>query len=312
MQTIDNNSVSTREHSIFKVTLVGSAVNLILTLFKFAAGIFGRSGAMVADAVHSLSDLATDAVVLCFTRLSSKPKDHDHEYGHGKYETLATIIIGLALAAVGVGIIIRNIRVIHDVATGSILPEPGAIALWAAIISIVSKELLYRYTVMVGRKLNSPAVMANAWHHRSDALSSIGTLIGVGGARLLGEHWRILDPIAAIVVGVLILKVAYDLSSSSLGELLEHSLPRQTEEEILKTVTARKEVHDPHNHKTRRIGSAIAVDIHIRLNGSMTVAESHDITVEIERRLRERFGPSTIVSIHVEPIKPAPSESRNG
>ena len=292
-----------RIRRIYRVTFVGFAVNLVLSLLKLVAGVFGRSGAMIADAVHSFSDLATDIVVIVFARISAKPRDDGHDYGHGKYETLATILISIALGIVGVGILADSIRAIRVVIDGGLLPRPGLIALVAAVLSIAAKEILYRYTVREGRAIDSPSVVANAWHHRSDALSSLGTLVGIGCAYFLGERWRIADPIAALIVAVFIFKIAFDLIRTGLGELLEKSLPEETEQEILRIVTADPAVREPHNLRTRRIGAAIAIEVHVRGDGAMTVACSHALTVAIERRLRARFGEGTMIAIHVEPIK---------
>lgn len=298
-----SNEAEIRKRKIYHVTFVGFVVNLVLSLLKLAAGVLGRSGAMVADAVHSFSDLATDVVVIAFARISAKPSDPGHDYGHGKYETLATIIISLALGVVGVGIWIKSFTDIRLVLGGGVLERPGGIALVAAGVSIVVKEILYRYTVRVGRAVNSPSVVANAWHHRSDALSSLGTLAGIGCAYFLGEKWRIADPVAALVVGIFILKVAFDLFRTGIGELLEQSLPADVEAEILQIVTTNPEIREPHNLRTRRIGASIAIEVHVRMDGRMTVEHSHALTVEIERRLRERFGEGTMIAIHVEPIK---------
>ena len=276
------NQPTERTRKIYRATWIGMVVNIALSLLKLAAGILGRSGAMIADAVHSISDLATDVIVLIFARISSKPEDAGHNYGHGKYETLASILISLTLIAVG---------------------RPGAIALIAAAISIVAKEVLYRYTVRVGRQTDSPSVVANAWHHRSDALSSIGTLTGIGLAYFLGDKWRIADPLAALVVSVFIFKIAFDLLRSGLGELLEHALPAATEQEILNILTHSKEVTEPHHLRTRRIGATVAIEAHIRVDPRMSVLRSHQLTVDIERQLKERFGPNTLISIHVEPIE---------
>lgn len=292
-----------RKRRIYRVTLVGFAVNLVLSLAKLAAGVFGRSGAMVADAVHSFSDLATDVVVIVFARISAKPRDDGHDYGHGKYETLATILISMALGVVGVGILVNSIGAVRSVLDGGLLPRPGLVALVAAVLSIAAKEILYRYTVREGRAIDSPSVVANAWHHRSDALSSLGTLVGIGCAYFLGDKWRIADPIAALIVAVFIFKVAFDLIRTGVGELLEKSLPEETEREILRIVTLDPAVREPHNLRTRRIGAAIAIEIHIRVDGAMTVARSHALTVGIERRLRERFGEGTMIAVHVEPLK---------
>lgn len=292
-----------RKRTIYRVTFVGFAVNLLLAAGKLAAGLAGRSGAMVADAVHSFSDLGTDVVVVAFARISAKPCDEGHDYGHGKYETLATILVSLALAAVGAGILMSSIRGIRTVVDGGMLPRPGLVALLAAAISIVIKEALYRYTVREGRRIGSPSVLANAWHHRSDALSSLGTLAGIGCAYFLGEKWRIADPIAALVVAVFVFKIAFDLIRTGLDELLERSLPPEVEREILDIVGLDPEVHKPHNLRTRRIGASIAIEVHVRMDGAMSVERSHRLTVEIEQRLRERFGDGTMIAIHVEPLR---------
>lgn len=214
------NQPTERTRKIYRVTWIGMVVNIALSLLKLAAGILGRSGAMIA-----------------------------------------------------------------------------------AAISIVAKEVLYRYTVRVGRQTDSPSVVANAWHHRSDALSSIGTLTGIGLAYFLGDKWRIADPLAALVVSVFIFKIAFDLLRSGLGELLEHALPAATEQEILNILTHSKEVTEPHHLRTRRIGATVAIEAHIRVDPRMSVLRSHQLTVDIERRLKERFGPNTLISIHVEPIE---------
>lgn len=278
-------------------------LNMVLFAFKLVAGIVGRSGAMVADAVHSASDFATDIVVLLFVRISAKPRDDDHDWGHGKYETLASLIIGVVLLAVGVELLVESVEKISAVVAGEVLPRPGIIAIIAAAVSIVAKEALYQYSMRVGRKLDSPSVIANAWHHRSDALSSIGALLGIGCAYFLGEKWRIADPIAAIVVAALIMKVAINLCRTAIAELLEKSLPAEVEEEILAIISATPNVHKPHNLRTRRIGSNIAIEVHIRVDGSMTVHASHEISRDIEQRLRNRFGQQTAVAIHIEPMK---------
>lgn len=292
-----------REAGIYRVTLVGSVVNLLLLVFKFVAGILGHSAAMMADAVHSLSDFVTDIIVIVFVRISSKPEDEGHDYGHGKYETLATAIIGLILLFVGFGILWNGATSIWDFWQGGELKEPGMLALWAALVSIVFKELLYQYTVFKGRRLNSQAVVANAWHHRSDALSSIGTAIGIGGAILLGEHWLILDPLAAVVVSFFIMKVAIQLLIPCVEELLEKSLPAEVEEKIKQEILSFPGVTSPHHLRTRRIGSSYAIEVHIRMNGKITLEEAHRTATAIENRLKSEFGSRTYINIHVEPEK---------
>ena len=296
-------STKSRQKSIYKVTWIGSVVNFLLLAFKFAAGILGHSAALVADAVHSLSDFATDIIVIVFVRISGKPEDEDHKYGHGKYETLATAVIGLILFAVGIGILVNGATAVGDFLKGKVLPAPSIVALIVAAISIISKEILYRYTINEGKKLNSQAVIANAWHHRSDAFSSIGTLIGIGGAIFLGEKWRILDPIAAIVVSGFIMKVATDLLKPCIDELLERSLPAETEQKIIDLIAEFPEVSSPHHLRTRRIGNHIAIEVHIRMDGQTTLEKAHHTATLIERRIKEEFGPETHIGIHMEPIK---------
>lgn len=295
--------MSTREKAIKRVTIVGAILNLLLLIIKFAAGILGRSGAMVADAIHSLSDFVTDTIVLVFVNISEKPCDESHDYGHGKFETLATTVIAIALFAVAIGILVKSATTIAFIANGGTMARPGLIAFIAAVISIAVKEGLFWYTAYHGKKWDSKVVIANAWHHRSDALSSIATMVGVGFAYFLGNKWTILDPIAAIAVGAMILKVAYDLFIPSINELLECSLPKETEQRIVEIITEDAAVHDPHNLRTRRIGNHIAIDVHIRLDGEMTVNESHSITVGIENRIRKEYSDATMVNVHVEPIK---------
>ena len=292
-----------REKSIYKVTWIGSIVNFLLLVFKFIAGFLGHSSALVADAVHSLSDFATDIIVIVFVKISGKPEDDDHRYGHGKYETLATALIGVALFAVGIGLLVSGATKVADVIKGVVLPAPSMIALVAAAVSIVAKEILYRYTVRVGKNLNSQAVVANAWHHRSDAFSSIGTLIGIGGAILLGEKWRILDPLAAIVVSAFIIKVAADLLKPCVDELLERSLPAETEKRILDIIASFPEVSSPHHLRTRRIGSHIAIEVHLRMDGKTSLEDAHTVATNVERQLKSEFGPDTHIGIHMEPVK---------
>ena len=292
-----------REKSIYRVTLAGSAVNVVLLVFKFVAGLLGGSAAMIADAVHSLSDFITDVIVLLFVRLSSKPEDSDHDYGHGKYETLATSLIGLALMCVGIMIMYNGACSIVSAIMGNPLPQPGMIALAAALVSIALKEWAYRFTVKVGRECESQAVIANAWHHRSDALSSIGTAVGIGGAILLGEKWAVLDPIAAVVVSVFIIRTAWQLTKQSAGELLEQSLPAEMEREIEEIVAREPMTSEVHHLRTRRIGSHIAIEMHLRMPGDISLYESHLHATNIEQELRKRFGASTHIGLHVEPLK---------
>ena len=292
-----------REKDIYKVTLLGSFINAMLVVLKFAAGIFGHSAAMIADAVHSLSDFATDIVVFIFVKISNKPKDKSHDYGHGKYETLATTLIGAVLFVVAAGIFIEGVKKIMFWGNGGTLTMPGKFALWAAIISIVSKEFIFQYTNRKAKIIDSQVLKANAWHHRSDALSSIGTAIGIGGALIGGERWAVLDPIASLVVGALIIKVALDLLKNGVGDLMEQSLPEEVENNIMDIVKSVPGVMEPHELCTRRIGNRYAIEMHVLMNGNMPLKEAHDKTSEIENLLKQSYGDDTHIVIHVEPLE---------
>lgn len=292
-----------REKEIYKVTLVGSAGNVALLTFKFIAGVMGHSSAMIADTIHSLSDFITDVIVLAFVHVSAKPQDKDHDYGHGKYETFATFIIGLALIAAATGIIVSGVTKLIDWAGGKQLAAPGWLALAAAIISIIVKEVLYRYTAIRGKHLDSQALVANAWHHRSDALSSIGTMVGIGGAILLGNRWTVLDPLASVVVGGMLVRVSVNLLRGSVGELTESSLSSDIEKEIEDIICSFPDVSEPHNLRTRRIGNRFAIEAHVRMDGQVPLTTAHDRATAIEQSLRKRFGNQTHVTIHMEPTK---------
>ena len=290
-----------RSKEIYKVTLVGGFVNVLLLIFKFVAGIAGHSAAMVADAVHSLSDFVTDVIVLVFVRISCKPQDKSHDYGHGKYETLATTIIGVALMVVALGIVYHGGRSIAAWLGGAQLAAPGMLALWAALVSVVLKEGVYQYSIVKARQLDAPVVEANAWHHRSDALSSVGTAIGIGGAIFLGQRWTVLDPVASVVVGIVIVKVAFDLLQRGIGDLTEQSLPDSVEDEIIALVSTLPGIDKPHDLRTRRIGSHYAIEMHILMDGNMTLNEAHEKASAVEDLLHQHYGPDTHVAVHMEP-----------
>ncbi len=290
-----------REKEITRVTLVGSVVNLLLVALKAVAGIAGHSAAMVADAIHSLSDFLTDIVVIVFVGISARPQDEGHDYGHGKFETVATLFIGLALAAAAIGIVVSGATKLATWLQGEALPSPGRLALWAALASIVAKEILYRYTIFKGRKLNSKALEANAWHHRSDALSSIGAAIGIGGAIFLGDRWTVLDPLASIVVGAMLVKVAWDLLGPCFRELTDSSLPAETEQKMLSVIASVPGVSNPHDLRTRQIGSHVAAEVHILLPPDITLKEAHEVADEVERQFHANFGEESHLIVHMEP-----------
>lgn len=292
-----------REKEIYKVTIVGALANVTLLIFKFVAGIISNSAAMIADAVHSLSDFITDVVVIVFVKISSKPQDKSHDYGHGKFETLATLIIGIALLFIGMMILYNGVSATYRcIWLGEELHRPGMIAFWAAIFSIILKEAVYQYTVFKGKNLNSQAVIANAWHHRSDAFSSIGTAVGIGGAIFLGDNWVVLDPIAAIVVSVFIINVSLKIIIKSINELLEKSLPDEIENEIIKVAESFDMVKDVHDLRTRRIGNNIAIEMHLLMDGNLSLQCTHNTTELIESELRKKYGEHTHIAIHVEPF----------
>jgi cation diffusion facilitator family transporter len=290
-----------RQREIYKVTLVGGAVNVVLLVFKFVAGIAGHSAAMVADAVHSLSDFVTDVIVLIFVHISGKPKDKSHDYGHGKFETLATTVVSMSLLVVAAGILYSGVMKIVAWANGAQLEAPGMLALWAALLSIVLKEATFRYSMVKARQLNSQAVEANAWHHRSDAMSSVGTAIGIGGAIFLGERWTVLDPVASVIVGLFIVKVSLNLLRVGIGDLMEQSLPDEVEAEILRLAASVPGVSDPHELRTRRIGNHYAIELHILVDGDLPLREAHEKASQVEELLRSHYGEETHIAVHVEP-----------
>ena len=283
------------------VTLVGSVVNIILTVFKIFAGVLGRSTAMIADGIHSLSDLLSDIVVIVFVKISAKGRDKDHDYGHGKFETFATLIISLMLIVVAANLMSGGINKIRMIPDGGEVSSPGMIALWAAVASIVLKEILYRYTIIQGKALNSPMMIANAWHHRSDAFSSVGSLLGIAGAIFLGDKFVILDPITGCVISIFILVMAVKMSVPAIKELLDVSLPDDVEEKIEATAKSVKGVVDLHELKTRREGPGIIMEGHLVLDSEISLKEAHDISKKVEESLRKEFGTETQISLHLEP-----------
>lgn len=292
-----------RERQIYRVTIFGGIINTLLVVLKFLAGIFGHSAAMLADAVHSLSDFLTDIIVLVFVRVSNRPEDLGHGYGHGKYETLATTLVGMALLLVGALLMASGVQKIVLFVQGTPLPAPEKIALWAALVSILLKELTYQITARVGKRVASPAVVANAWHHRSDALSSIGTALGIGGAILLGNRYAVLDPIAACIVSIFIIVAATKICKEALSDLLEHSLPAEQLRVIEAIVAEDPAFSEMHHLRTRRIGDHAAIEMHLRMPGSISLYEAHHHSILLEQRLKDHFGERTHVAIHLEPLK---------
>lgn len=293
--------MKTRDQKITQVTWLGMAINAVLTAFKLIAGIIGKSSAMVADGVHSLSDFISDIVILVFLKISGKGRDKNHDFGHGKFETMATFILSIILIVVAAQILTHGIEKIKAVLGGETIPAPSMIALIAAVVSIAAKEFCYQITAHVGKSVNSPAVVANAWHHRSDALSSVGSLIGIACAMFLGQKWVILDPIMGCVISIVIFVVAVKMAVPSMKELLDISLPEEIENEIIAIASSVKGVTDVHNLKTRRNGPSVIIDAHIMVNHTISIVEAHNISTEVENLLTDHFGRETQISIHIEP-----------
>ena len=290
-----------REKSIVRVTVWGAVANVVLAVAKLVAGIVGRSAAMTADAIHSFSDLVSDVIVLVMVKVASRGNDKDHEYGHGKFETLATVAVALLLLAVGGKMLADGVSRIAGFFRGEQIVVPGMIAFWAALVSIAVKEALYQWTAYVGRKFDSPAVVTNAWHHRSDALSYVGSAVGIALASLLGGKWAIMDSVVACAISIFIIRIGVKMALPALRELTEASLPEETENEIRDVILSVDGVLDVHAMKTRKTGPDIIIESHIVVDPEMTVFQAHLLTEYAEDRLRERFGQKTQISLHVEP-----------
>ena len=296
----NNPDTLTRNRAEKRCTLVGMTSDVCLSALKIATGIVGHSSAILADGIHSISDTVTDALVYAMVRLSGKGSDERYRYGRGKHETLAAFLISIILVVVALGLMIEGVKDVWAAMQGETLERPHNIALIVGIIAVIVKESLYHYTRLTGRKTQSSALKAYAWHHRADALSTAATLLGVAGAMFLGERWRVLDPIAAIAVSVLILVLAYRLGKPAVEELLEVSLPQEEQDKIADIVNGTEGVRAFHNLRTRRNGNLRVVDMHIKVDGELSVTQSHEITRDIERQLSEALG-EVMTNIHVEP-----------
>lgn len=294
-----------REQTISRVTIGGAIGNLLLAAFKLAAGLLGQSAAMMADAIHSISDLISDVIVLVMVKVSSKAADKGHDYGHGKYETLATVIVAIMLLVVGAELMVSGLQKINVVMDGGELAVPGIIALVAALVSILVKELLYQWTARVGKRVNSPAMISNAWHHRTDALSSIGSALGIGGAMLLGGQWAVLDPLVCCAISIFIIVISVKMIMPALHELTEGSLSEEVENDVVSLITSVEGIDNVHDLKTRRNGPTIIISAHIVVDPKMTVSEAHHITVLAENAVRSKYGKETLISIHIEPDEEA-------
>lgn len=282
---------------IRRVTLIGMVVNVVLSALKFAGGIIGGSQAVVADAVHSLSDMTTDVAILVGVSIWGKPADDTHPYGHRRLEPMVTLGIGIVLAGVAAGILYNAVSTIIEPHESG----PEWIAFWAALVSIFSKEALYRWTVAAGRKVRSMSLVANAWHHRSDALSSIPAALAVAGAAV-NPAWAVLDHIGAVIVSIFIFKASYDIARPAFDTLIDHGAPDDVIGEIERIARETRGVQSVHKIRTRYVsGESLTVDLHITVDEHLSVREGHDISEEVKRRLIE-LGPDIIdVVVHLEP-----------
>ena len=289
-------TAAAREKIVRKVTWVGLWANLFLAGLKFMAGIMGKSQALVADAIHSLTDLTTDIAVIAGSHYWSRPPDEDHPYGHKRLETLVTVFIGLVLAAAGLGI---GWKAISTLQQKNAMP-PGWIAVMAAFISIICKEAIYRWTAKTGKRLKSPALAANAWHHRTDALSSLPVLVAVAGAKAF-PSWSFLDRLGATVVSIFILHASIKIIWPAVSELIDAGVPTETRKKIRAMALKNEDVLQVHDIRTRYISSSIQVDLHIVVNGSITVREGHVIADDVRDRIIAEIPEVLDVVVHVDP-----------
>lgn len=288
-----------------RVTWVGFWSNLGLSAAKILAGVFGHSGAMIADGIHSLSDLASDLVVLVMVGISHKRPDREHPFGHGKYETLATLMLAALLIMVAGGIFWEGLTKVISSSRGNMLAQPGWEALAVCVASIACKEWLYQYTRHVGERIHSEAIVANAWHHRSDAFSSVATLIGVAGAMFFGPAWRILDPIAAMVVAVFIAIVGIRMIMSAFRELTGVALEDATIGQIKRAISSTDGVLTFHHLRTAKSGGDCIVEVHLKVDPEISVREAHAIATAVEKNIKSNLSEANAVYVntHIEPYK---------
>jgi cation diffusion facilitator family transporter len=295
---------SGREKYLRKVTWIGFLINIFLSALKFAAGYFGKSQAVIADAVHSLTDTTTDLAVIAGSHYWSRPPDDCHPYGHRRLETLITVFIGIMLAAAGIGIGWEAISTLQERHSEA----PGWIAFFAALVSILSKEILYRWTAAAGKRIKSPALAANAWHHRTDAISSLPVLIAVGGA-ILFPTWSFLDHVGAVVVSIFVLHAAMKIIWPGISELIDAGAPEEIREKITALAYENQGVQEVHDVRTRYVSSSMQVDLHIVVNGSISVRNGHFIADNVKDCIIARIPEVLDVVVHVDPPESARNKS---
>ena len=288
-------SLQQRKQAMDRVTWWGVAINIVLAISKLVAGFIAQSHALIADGFHSFSDLISDAMVLMAAKHSSQDADEDHPYGHARYETLATIGVGVFLVAVAAGIALDAISRLLEPEE---LLAPGAIALWVAVLSIISNEGLFQYTIRVAKQIRSKLLEANAWHHRTDSISSIVVFLGIAGAMI---GWPILDDVAAIVVAIMIAKIGWDLGHQSVQELVDTALEPEKINEIKNRINAVDGVEELHMLRTRRMGHNALVDVHVLVDSKVSVSEGHQISEAVAKTLRENFEEINDITVHIDP-----------
>lgn len=295
---------SERTKKILEVTLLGSASNILLVILKLVVGVLGHSSALIAEAINSISDFATDLIALIFIRISGKPQDDDHHYGHGKYETLASVVMAVVMMSVGLLLLFHSVRDVYGLLfLGLVLPSPSILPLIIALVSLVVKELLYRYTSRWAHRLKSSALKAKAADHRGDTLALLAVSLGLAGAIFLGDQYLFLEPMAAAIVSLFILRMGWAVLRPAFCELTEESLPAHIEDEIRQIACQIPNIKGISKLRTRSIGERYAIELDILVNGTITVTEGHDITLSLEEALYSRFGEMTHVTIHVEPAE---------
>lgn len=310
-----NEEISSQENAKRKqhAYLVSSSVNVLMPPIKLVAGIYGHSSALIADAINSISDVVANTVVYIFLKVSSKPRDDQHSYGHGKYETLASLFIAMMMILAGILIIAQGISTFFKFFNAGILPEePALIALVISLLTMVVKEFTYRYTKSMAIKTRSEALMAQAYDHRYDVFAALAVVLGVLGARTIGGKGLLLEPLAAMVVAFFIIRAGIELARPSLMKLTDATIPNETIEEIKAMILEIPGIEDPHNFRTRMIGSdTMAIELDIRLEGTLSLYEAHDKTIDVEEAIRKRYGSDTHIIVHMEPKLPYQHKPRS-
>ena len=299
----NNREINTQQHNegfqaaATRVSVIGMVTNIILTLLKLAAGIIARSGAMISDAVHSASDIFSGLIVLIGVRISSKAPDEGHPYGHERYECVAALLLSGVLAVVGGTI---GVNAVKDIINGTVQEAPGVLALVAAVVSIAAKETLFWYTRGYAKRYRSTALHAEAWHQRSDALSSVGALIGIAGARM---GVTVMEPIASFIIALFILRVAVRIFLDAVDQMVDHSASEETEAAFRATALEQPGVQGVELLRTRMFGNRVYVDLEIAADPALTLAEAHEIAERVHDAIEQTYPDVKHIMVHVNPAK---------